>query len=109
METFTLDLPRWMRRIREHNPLLRTSDRIEALTLVVAVVVAVLAAPFAGAVATATSQHGAAGQAMVATLAWGVFATLAWAAHLAVRAWFRWRRSQHWQQGFDRLVEKAAP
>ena len=54
MDTFTVRLPRWpifglFRRI----PLLRASDRIEALVFVLAVVVSLLAAPIAAAVGTA--------------------------------------------------------
>ncbi len=49
METFTLD-PRywWIARIFGRNPLLRPTDRIEALVMLVAFAVSLLAIPFAG-------------------------------------------------------------
>ncbi|OBK27251.1 hypothetical protein [Mycobacterium asiaticum] len=53
METFTLGLPRWLRVLLGRNPLIRRSDRIEALVLALAVAVALLAAPIAAAVGTA--------------------------------------------------------
>jgi hypothetical protein len=58
MDTFTLRLPRWpvLLRLRGRDPLVRTIDRIEALTLVLAVVVALLAIPIAAAVGTAVND-----------------------------------------------------
>jgi hypothetical protein len=54
MDTFTVRLPRWpVVRLFDRNPLIRTSDRVEALVLVLAVVVSLLAAPIAGTVGTA--------------------------------------------------------
>ncbi|WP_142277126.1 Rv1733c family protein [Mycobacterium asiaticum] len=53
METFTLGLPRWLRVLFGRNPLIRRSDRIEALALALCVAVTLLAAPFAAAVGTA--------------------------------------------------------
>jgi hypothetical protein len=55
MDTVTLRLPRWpiLLRLLGRSPLVRKSDRIEALVLVLAVVVSLLAAPVAGAVGTA--------------------------------------------------------
>ena len=54
MDTFTLRLPRWrFVRLFGRSPLVRAGDRIEALVLVFAVVVALLAAPIAAAVGTA--------------------------------------------------------
>ncbi|OBI79076.1 Rv1733c family protein [Mycobacterium asiaticum] len=53
METFTLGLPRWVRVLFGRNPLIRRSDRIEALVLALAVTVTLLAAPVAAAVGTA--------------------------------------------------------
>lgn len=43
----------WFTRLFGRNPLLRTSDRIEALMLILAVAVVLVAAPIAGAVGTA--------------------------------------------------------
>jgi hypothetical protein len=49
METFTLDPGRWgIARIFGRNPLLRRADRIEALVMLVALVVSLLAIPVAG-------------------------------------------------------------
>ena len=54
MNTFTLRLPRWpIVRLFSRNPLARASDRIEAVVLVLAVVVSLLAAPIAAAIGTA--------------------------------------------------------
>jgi hypothetical protein len=62
MDTFTLRLPRWpiLLRLLGRDPLVRTTDRIEALVLVLAVVVSLLAAPITAAVGTAvydSSRH----------------------------------------------------
>lgn len=54
MDTFTVRSPRWLvARLFGRNPLIRISDRIEALVLVLTVVVSLLAAPIAAAVGTA--------------------------------------------------------
>jgi hypothetical protein len=55
MDAFTVRLPRWpiLLRLRGRDPLVRTTDRIEALVLALAVVVSLLAAPIAAAVGTA--------------------------------------------------------
>ena len=55
MDTFTVRLPRWpiLLRLLGRDPLVRTTDRIEALVLVLAVVVSLLSAPVAAAVGTA--------------------------------------------------------
>ena len=62
MDTFTVRLPRWpiALRLLGRDPLVRTTDRIEALVFVLAVVVSLLAAPIAAAVGTAvydSSRH----------------------------------------------------
>ena len=62
MDTFTVRLPRWpiLLRLTGRDPLVRTTDRIEALVFVLAVVVSLLAAPIAAAVGTAvydSSRH----------------------------------------------------
>ena len=72
MDTFTVRLPRWpiLLRLLGRDPLVRTTDRIEALVLVLAVVVSLLAAPIAAAVGTAvydSSRHVYAEQATPAT------------------------------------------
>lgn len=54
MEAFTVRLPQWsLFRLFRSNPLVRTSDRIEALVVALAVMVSLLAVPVAGAVGTA--------------------------------------------------------
>lgn len=55
MDTFTVRLPRWpvLLRLRGRDPLVRRIDRIEALVLVLAVAVSLLAIPIAAAVGTA--------------------------------------------------------
>ena len=62
MDTFTVRLPRWpiLLRLWGRDPLVRTTDRVEALVLVLAVVVSLLSAPIAAAVGTAvhdSSRH----------------------------------------------------
>jgi hypothetical protein len=53
METFTINLGRcWIIRALGRNPLVRTSDRVEALMLVLAFAVALIAVPVAGAIGT---------------------------------------------------------
>jgi hypothetical protein len=46
----------WIVRAFGRNPLVRTSDRIEALLLILAVAVALVAAPIAGAIGTAVYE-----------------------------------------------------
>jgi beta-lactamase regulating signal transducer with metallopeptidase domain len=55
MDTFTVRLPRWpiLLRLLGRDPLVRTTDRIEALVLALAVVVSLLAAPITAAIGTA--------------------------------------------------------
>jgi hypothetical protein len=55
MDTFTVRLPRWpvLLRLLGRDPLVRTTDRIQALVLVLAVVVSLLAIPITAAVGTA--------------------------------------------------------
>lgn len=54
LETFTVRLPRWpIFGLLRRNPLLRASDRIEALVVAVAVMVSLLTVPVAAAVGTA--------------------------------------------------------
>jgi hypothetical protein len=54
MDTYTVRLPRWpiLLRLLGRDPLVRTSDRIEALVSVLTVVVTLLAAPIAAAIGT---------------------------------------------------------
>ena len=62
MDTFTVRLPRWpvLLRLLGRDPLVRTTDRIEALVFVLAVAVTLFAAPITAAVGTAvydSSRH----------------------------------------------------
>ncbi|MBP1820996.1 hypothetical protein [Mycobacterium sp. OAE908] len=53
MQTFTLTPGSWVRRLVVRNGLVRTSDRFEAFTMLLAVLFAILAVPVAGAAGTA--------------------------------------------------------
>jgi hypothetical protein len=58
VETFTIGLGnRWWVRAFGRNPLVRRSDRIEALVLVLAVVLTVVAIPIAGAIGTSLHEE----------------------------------------------------
>lgn len=67
MDTFTMRLPRWpvLLRLGGRDPLVRATDRIEALVFVLAVVVSLLAIPITAAIGTAVydSRHNYAEQA----------------------------------------------
>ena len=53
METFTVGLgDRWWSRVGSRNPLVRSSDRIEAMVLSLAVLLTLVAVPIAGAIDT---------------------------------------------------------
>ena len=53
MDTFTVGFPRWLAVLFSRNPLIRLSDRIEVLALVLVVVVSLLSVPIGAAVGTA--------------------------------------------------------
>ena len=53
MQTFTLTMGSWLRRLLVRNPLVRASDRIEAAAMCIALASAVLVIPVAGAFGTA--------------------------------------------------------
>ena len=53
MQTVTLNMGSWLRRLVVRNPLVRASDRIEAAAIFVGIASAVLVVPFAGALGTA--------------------------------------------------------
>ena len=53
MQTFTLGLGVWFQRLVARNPLVRSSDRIETLAALLAVALALVAIPVAGAAGTA--------------------------------------------------------
>lgn len=58
METFTLDPRCWrITRVFGRNPLLRRTDRVEALIMVVALAVSLIAVPVAGVVGAVTYGH----------------------------------------------------
>ena len=53
MQTFTIGLGRyWWMRALGRNPLVRRSDRVEALAVALAIVITVVATPIAGAIGT---------------------------------------------------------
>ncbi|RDH78163.1 hypothetical protein DVS77_12510 [Mycolicibacterium moriokaense] len=54
MQTFTLTLGCWLQRLIGRNSLVRGSDRVETVAVLLVVAVALLAAPLAGAMGTAT-------------------------------------------------------
>ncbi|CQD20082.1 transmembrane protein [Mycobacterium europaeum] len=57
MDTFTLDPRRWrVTRLVGRNPLLRRTDRIEALVVLVALIVTLIAVPVAGVVGAVTYE-----------------------------------------------------
>lgn len=53
MQTFTLGLGVWLRRLVSRSPLIRLTDRVEAAVVALIVTASVLAIPIAGAVGTA--------------------------------------------------------
>jgi len=55
MDTFTIRLPRWpiLLRLQGRDPLVRKTDRVEALVLVLTVLLSLLAAPITAAIGTA--------------------------------------------------------
>lgn len=53
MQTYTLRWGVWLHRLLARNPLVRVSDRVEAVAVVLTFLIAVLAVPVAGAVGTA--------------------------------------------------------
>lgn len=57
MDTFTVRTPRWrFVRLFGRNPLVRASDRVEALVLVLAIVVTLVAVPIAAAIGTVVHE-----------------------------------------------------
>jgi hypothetical protein len=56
METFTVGAPQWLVMLFSRNPLIRLSDRIEVLAVVLVVTVSLLALPVGAAVGTATYE-----------------------------------------------------
>ncbi|ORB28626.1 Rv1733c family protein [Mycolicibacterium parafortuitum] len=57
MQTATLPLMVWLRRLMLPHPLVRAADRIESAAILVIAVLALLAVPVAGAVGTAQYDH----------------------------------------------------
>jgi hypothetical protein len=53
MQTFTLTMSNWVRRLIARNPLVRASDRLEAASMLAVLVAMALVVPFAGALGTA--------------------------------------------------------
>ena len=57
MQTVTLTMGSWLRRLVVRNPLVRASDRIEATAIFVGIASAVVVVPFAGALGTAVYDN----------------------------------------------------
>jgi len=57
MQTFTLTLGSWMRRLLAGNAVVRTSDRVEAVAMFLALLFSILAVPVAGAAGTAVYDN----------------------------------------------------
>jgi hypothetical protein len=57
MQTFTLTLGSWVRRLLVRNGLVRTSDRFEAFAMLLTLLLAILAVPVAGALGTAVYDN----------------------------------------------------
>lgn len=107
METFTLSLGRcWMIRAVGRNPLVRTSDRVEALILILVFAAALAVTPVAGAIGTAVHDTHARGYAEQSRDRHPVFAvvidkpiatviedaiTMSEQTHVVVSAPVRWR------------------
>jgi hypothetical protein len=56
MDTFTVGLPRWLVVLFSRNPLIRMSDRVDVLAVVLTVAVSLLSMPIAAAVGTAVYE-----------------------------------------------------
>jgi hypothetical protein len=112
--TFTVDPIRWplVVRLRGRHPLVRATDRIEAAALVVAVVLASIALPIAGAVGTAVYDSPTAAQdsPLVAAVTVSLL-VLAGAVVTATTVFMLTRglcnrvRRTRWETGLDALVD----
>ena len=107
--TFTVGVPRPLvaTRLRGKHPLVRAVDRIEAAVLTMAVLLSVVALPFAGALGTAVYDAGAKpGQAAAGgVLLWAGVTVFAVAIFVVVhRICDRARRSR-WDKGLNQLAE----
>ncbi|MGE2721753.1 hypothetical protein [Mycolicibacterium celeriflavum] len=111
--TFTLRLPRLpvLVRLKGHDPLVRSVDRIEALVMVLAIAVTVIAVPIAGAIGTALFDAKRAGShAAVEAVTAGTLVLLAVvgavaAVFLVTRTVCNRIRSARWQRGLASLVD----
>lgn len=114
MITFTAGLPRWpvLMRLWGRNALVRTTDRVESMVLVLAVAISLFTVPIALALGTATydASHERYATAAVeavtiaASVLVGVVATAA-ALFIMTRTVCNRIRSAQWQRALDTLVE----
>ena len=121
MDTYAVRLPRWpiLVRLLGRDPLVRTTDRVEALVSVLTVVVTLLAVPIAAAIGTElydtrrhayaagvpTTTNGAAVEAVtIAFLLWVGFAAAAASLITLTRAVCQRIRFDGWQHAVDSLV-----
>ncbi|MGV0849061.1 hypothetical protein [Mycolicibacterium phlei] len=106
---FTIGLPHWtvLRRLRGGHPLVRKTDRVEALVLVLAVLVSVLVIPVALAVVTVV--HDMAGSVLPALLAGGLLwlgvTGSAAGVFLVTRSVCNGIRSAGWESELDDLAD----
>ncbi|WP_319447412.1 MULTISPECIES: hypothetical protein [unclassified Mycobacterium] len=128
MDTYTVRLPRWpiLLRLLGREPLVRTTDRVEALISVLIVVVTLLAAPIAAAIgtevydsrrdvyaaqATVTESiphtRAAVEAVTVALVSWVAFAIAAAVVFTVTRLVCNHIRSTGWQHALDSLVDPS--
>ncbi|SEH53250.1 hypothetical protein SAMN04489835_1071 [Mycolicibacterium rutilum] len=109
LTTFRLGVPTWpaFMYLRGGDPLVRRTDRIEAVVLLLAALVSVMTIPVALAVTTAV--HDGRGTVAVGVIAgavlWIGVSGAAAAAFLATRSVCERIRSASWQRGLDALVD----
>ncbi|MCV7282131.1 hypothetical protein H7J88_21100 [Mycolicibacterium flavescens] len=109
MTTFRLGLPSWpvFTYLRGGEPLVRRTDQIEAVVLLLAVFVSVVAVPVALAVSTAVYDGSGAvfGAVLAGGALWAFVAGAAASLYLVTRAMCNHVRSANWQHTLERLVD----
>lgn len=109
---FTIGLPHWavLQRLRGGHPLVRVTDRVEAVVHVLAVVASLLTIPVALAVATVVGdQSGALPAVLAGGLLWlGVTGSAA-GVFLITRAVCNGIRSASWEAELDDLADHGGP
>lgn len=108
MTTFRLGLPSWpvFTFLRGGDPMVRRTDRVEAVVLLLAAFVSVAAVPIALAVSTAVYDGSGAvfGAVIAGGLLWAFVAGAAISLFLVTRALCNQVRSANWEHGLERLV-----